>query len=168
MENAFHTLQAATGEELLDKLKAASPSFFEQVVVKLLLAMGYGGTAGAGFATGRSGDGGIDGVIKEDKLGLDVVAIQAKKWENSVGRPIVQAFVGSMDYIKAKKGVIITTSTFSRDALDFVERIEGKKVVLIDGQKLTELMLEHDVGVTPIRVYKLREVSQDFFSEDEG
>lgn len=168
IEESLQALEAATADELLDRLKASSSGFFEQVVVKLLLAMGYGGTTGEGLATGRSGDGGIDGVIKEDKLGLDVVSIQAKRWEGSVGRPIVQAFVGSMDYIRAKKGVIITTSAFSRDAVDFVEKIEGKKVVLVDGPRLTELMLSYDVGVATTKVYKVKEVSNDFFSEDEG
>lgn len=168
IEESVQALEVATADELLDRLKTSSPAFFEQIVVKLLLAMGYGGTTGQGFATGKSGDGGIDGVIQEDKLGLDVVSIQAKRWEASVGRPIVQAFVGSMDYIRAKKGVIITTSAFSRDAVDFVEKIEGKKVVLVDGQRLTQLMLDHDVGVTITKVYKLKEVSSDFFSEDDG
>ncbi len=168
IEESLGSLETATADELLDRLKAASPTFFERAVVRLLLAMGYGGTTGEGLATGKSGDGGIDGVIKEDRLGLDVVSIQAKRWENSVGRPVVQAFVGSMDYIRAKKGVIITTSTFSRDAIDFVEKIEGKKVVLIDGQKLTALMLDYDVGVTTTKVYRVKEVSQDFFSEEEA
>ena len=123
------------------------PGFFEGVVVKLLMAMGYGGVAGQGTVTGRSGDGGIDGVIRQDKLGLDVVCIQAKRWEGPVGRPVIQGFVGSMDYIRARKGVIMTTSTFTKDGLDFVDRIEGKKVVLIDGGRLAELMIEHDLGV---------------------
>jgi len=101
-------------------------------------------------------------------LGLDVVCIQAKRWDGTVGRPVVQGFVGSMDYIRARKGVIITTSQFTRDALDFVERIEGKKVVLIDGDRLAEFMIDYGVGVTTTKVYELREVSNDFFEEDEG
>ena len=118
--------------------------------------------------TGKAGDAGIDGVIKEDKLGLDVVCLQAKRWEGPVGRPVVQAFVGSLDYIRARKGVILTTSSFTRDAREFIERIEGKKVVLIEGAQLAELMLDHGVGVTTTKVYELREVSNDFFDEDEG
>jgi restriction system protein len=130
--------------------------------------MGYGSVAEDTEVMGKPGDGGVDGVIREDKLGLDVVYIQAKRWEGSVGRPIIQGCVGSMDYIRAKKGVIFTTSQFTKDALDFVDRIEGKKVVLIDGAKLVALMVEHNVGVTSTRVYELKEVSNDFFDEDEG
>jgi len=168
MDASFNTLRKATAEELLAKLKACSPSFFERVVVRLLQAMGYGGVTGEASVTGKSGDGGIDGIIKEDKLGLDVVCIQAKRWDGSVGRPVIQGFVGSMDYVRAKKGVILTTSQFTKDALDFVDRIEGKKVVLIGGPKLADLMIEHNVGVNPTKLYELKEVSNDFFDEDEG
>jgi restriction system protein len=168
MDASFNTLRKATAEDLLVRLHACSPAFFEQVVVRLLRAMGYGGVTGDASVTGKRGDGGIDGIIKEDKLGLDVVCIQAKRWEDSVGRPVIQGFVGSMDYIRAKKGVILTTSQFTKDALDFVDRIEGKKVVLIGGEKLASLMIEHNVGVIPTKVYELKEVSNDFFDEDEG
>ncbi|MFM8273477.1 MAG: restriction endonuclease [Gemmata sp.] len=168
LDESYTTLRKATVEELLSRLKTTSPGFFEEVVVRLLRAMGYGGVTGEGTVTGKSGDGGIDGVIKEDKLGLDVVCLQAKRWENSVGRPTIQQFVGSMDYIRARKGVIITTSQFTRDATEFVDRIEGKKVVLIDGVMLAELMLDHNVGVTRTKVYELKEVSNDFFDEDDG
>ena len=137
-------------------------------MVKLLQAMGYGGVTGEALVTGRSGDAGIDGIIKEDKLGLDVVCIQAKRWEGTVGRPVIQGFVGSMDFVRARKGVILTTSQFSRDALEFVDRIEGKKVVLIDGSQLADLMIDHNVGVLPTKMYELKEVSNDFFDEDEG
>jgi restriction system protein len=130
--------------------------------------MGYGGVTGDASVTGKSGDGGIDGIIKEDKLGLDVVCLQAKRWDGSVGRPVIQGFVGSMDYIRAKKGVILTTSQFTHEARDFVYRIEGKKVVLIDGPELVDLMIEHNVGVKLTKVYDLKEVSNDFFDEDEG
>jgi restriction system protein len=168
LDASFNTLRKATADDLLAKLKECSAGFFEQVVVRLLWAMGYGGVTGDAAVLGRPGDGGIDGIIKEDKLGLDVVCIQAKRWEGSVGRPIVQGFVGSMDYIRAKKGVILTTSHFTKDAVEFVDRIEGKKVVLIDGPKLTDLMIEHNVGVKLAKVYELKEVSNDFFDEDEG
>src|ERR1700733_15107392 len=113
-------------------------------------------------------NGGVDGLIKEDKLGLDVVCLQAKRWEGTVGRPVVQGFVGSMDYVRARKGVILTTSSFSREAVDYVDWIEGKKVVLIGGERLAELMIEHGVGVATTQVYELKEVSNDFFDEDEG
>jgi restriction system protein len=168
IDNAYKSLRQATAEDLLSKLKACSPAFFESVVVRLLMAMGYGGVAGHGTVTGKSGDGGIDGVIKQDKLGLDVVCIQAKRWDGPVGRPIIQGFVGSMDYIRAKKGVIITTSTFTKDASDFVERIEGKKVVLIGGDQLADRMIEHGLGVTTTKTYEIKDVSNDFFDESEG
>jgi restriction system protein len=168
LDASFNTLQKATAEELLVRLKACSPGFFEQVVTRLLLAMGYGGVTGNATVTGKSGDGGIDGIIKEDKLGLDVVCIQAKRWEGSVGRPIIQGFVGSMDYVRGRKGVILTTSQFTKDARDFVDRIEGKKVVLIGGAELAKLMIEHNVGVNLTKVYELKEASNDFFDEDEG
>ncbi len=168
IDGAYNSLRQATTDDLLSRLKTCSPSFFESVVVRLLVAMGYGGVAGHGMVTGKPGDGGIDGVIKQDKLGLDVVCIQAKRWEGSVGRPIIQGFVGSMDYIRARKGVIITTSTFTKDAVDFVDRIEGKKVVLIDGDQLAGLMIEHNLGVLTTKTYELKEVSNDFFDEADG
>jgi len=163
-ETSFESLQKALAEELLGRLQESSPEFFEHIVVKLLQAMGYG----EGRVTNYSHDGGIDGVINEDKLGLDVVCIQAKRWQGTVSRPTVQAFVGSMDMIRAKKGVIISTANFSRDAIDFVDRIEGKRVVLINGQHLAQLMIDYDVGVSTIGTYKLKEVSNDFFEEEDG
>jgi restriction system protein len=168
IDTAFRTLSQATADDLLSRLKTCSPTFFEHVVVMLLMAMGYGGIAGEGDVTGKSGDGGIDGVIKQDKLGLDVVCIQAKRWDGPVGRPVIQSFVGSMDLYRARKGVILTTSNFTKDGQDFVHRIEGKKVVLIDGEKLADLMIEHNLGVTTTKTYELKEVSNDFFDEDEG
>lgn len=163
---SFEALRKATAEELLERLRKCSPGFFEIVVVQLLQALGYGATGDA-LVTGKSGDAGIDGIIKEDKLGLDVVCVQAKRWDSNVGRPIIQAFVGSMDFVRARKGVVITTSSFSRDAEDYVHRIEGKKVVLIDGTTLAKLMIEHDVGVNVIKRFEIKEVSNDFFEEDE-
>ena len=168
IDAAYKSLRQATAEDLLSKLKTCSPPFFESVVVRLLMAMGYGGVAGHGTVTGKSGDGGIDGVIKQDKLGLDVVCIQAKRWEAPVGRPVIQGFVGSMDYVRARKGVILTTSTFTKDAGDYVERIEGKKVVLINGDQLADFMIDHGLGVTTTKTYEIREVSNDFFDESEG
>jgi len=168
IDASYKSLRQATTEEMVSRLKSCSPSFFESVVVRLLMAMGYGGVAGHGTVTGKSGDAGIDGVIKQDKLGLDVVSIQAKRWDGPVGRPVVQGFVGSMDYIRARKGVIMTTSAFTKDAVDFVDRIEGKKVVLIDGDQLAGLMIEHGLGVITTKTYELKEVSNDFFDESEG
>jgi restriction system protein len=168
IDAAHKSLRQATTEDLLSKLKTCSPAFFESVVVRLLMAMGYGGVAGQGTVTGKSGDGGIDGVIKQDKLGLDVVALQAKRWDGPVGRPVIQGFVGSMDYIRARRGVILTTSTFTKDAVDFVERIEGKKVVLINGDQLADFMIDHGLGVTTTKTYEIKEVSNDFFDENDG
>ncbi len=155
-------------DELLTRLKTGSPAFFERAVLKLLTAMGYVLTGDAQL-TGQSGDGGIDGVIREDKLGLDIVCVQAKRYaETSVGRPTIQQFSGSMDGVKAKKGVILTTSSFSREAIAFVDRIEGKRVVLIDGDELAELMIRHNVGVATTETYELKSISGDFFDEDEA
>ena len=166
IEFAYEQSRQSTKIELLSRLKICTPGYFERIVVDLLIRMGYGGIAGKGEVTQLSNDGGIDGIINQDKLGLDVVSIQAKRWDTTVGRPIVQGFVGSMDYIRAKKGVILTTSKFSREAEDFVEKIEGKKVVLIDGDELTELMIDHNLGVSVKKTYELKEVSNDFFEED--
>ena len=137
IDSAYRTLRAVLAKELLEKVRASSPQFFEEFVVRLLVAMGYGGSlTDAGQRIGRSGDGGVVGIIKEDRLGLDVVCIQAKRWESTVGRPVVQAFVGSMEMYRARKGVLLTTSSFSTDAEDYVNRIESRKLVLINGETL--------------------------------
>jgi restriction system protein len=143
-----------------------SPAFFERVVVELLVKMGYGGSrADAGKAIGRSGDGGIDGIIKEDKLGLDVVYIQAKRWDNNpVGRPDVMQFAGALQAQRANKGIFITTSRFTDDARNYVSQI-GSKIVLIDGEQLTGLMIEHDVGVSTVSLYPVKKVDSDYFEE---
>ncbi len=167
IERSHEALRQATLEELLIRLKGNSPAFFERAVVRLLRAMGYG-ISGDASVTGASHDGGIDGIIREDKLGLDSVCVQAKRWEGTVGRPVVQQFVGSMDVERSRKGVIITTSTFSREAIDYINRIEGKKVVLIDGPRLAELMIEYNVGVIVTKVYEIKDISNDFFDEEEG
>ena len=139
---------------------------FEQLVVELLLKMGYGGSRqDAGSAIGRAGDGGIDGIIKEDKLGLDVIYIQAKRWASTVGRPEIQAFVGSLEGHRANKGVFLTTSHFSPDAKDYVSRI-GKKIVLIDGEQLSDMVIDHDVGVTVEDSYVVKRIDSDYFSEE--
>lgn len=138
------------GQELLERIAQCSPRFFERLVVDLLVAMGYGGSRqDAGQAVGRSGDGGVDGIIKEDRLGLDTVCVQAKRWDAPVGWPVVQAFAGSLDGHRARKGVLITTSRFTLDAVEYVNRIE-KKVVLIDGEQLAQLMIDHGIGVVDL------------------
>lgn len=163
IERVFSVLRNELADQLLSEIKSRPPSFFEKVVVDLLLAMGYGGTwHGAGRVVGRSGDGGIDGTIMEDKLGLDIVYVQAKRWENTVGRPAVQAFAGSLEGVRARKGVMITTSTFSEDARTYVTQIE-KKIVLIDGAQLADLMIEHGAGVVVRQSYVLKKLDVDYF-----
>lgn len=153
-------------EEVLERLLLSSPDFFERAVVDLLVAMGYGGSRrDAAEAVGRSGDGGIDGVIKEDRLGLDVVLIQAKRWDGSVGRPLVQAFAGALDGHGASKGVLITTSSFTRDAVAYAERIT-KRIILLDGALLAQLMVEHNVGVTEGARYVVKSIDSDYFDEE--
>ncbi len=166
LETAYENLRDELAEELLGKLKKVSPVFFERIVVELLVKMGYGGSrADAGKAIGRSGDGGIDRIIKEDKLGLDVVYIQAKRWEDSpVGRPAVMQFAGALQAQKASKGIFITTSRFTDDARSYVSQI-GSKIVLIDGEQLANLMIEHDVGVSTVSVYPVKKIDNDYFEE---
>lgn len=160
---AYREIREALGADLLDQVRQATPHFFERLVIDLLVAMGYGGSRDdAGLAVGRSGDGGIDGIIKEDRLGLDVVYIQAKRWENPVGRPIVQAFAGSLDGERARKGVLITTSRFTPDAQEYVRRIE-KRIVLIDGEQLATYMIDFGIGVTDVTTLQIRRIDQDYF-----
>lgn len=163
---SYRTLRAQLADDLLQRLRTGSPSFFEQVVVDLLVAMGYGGSRpSVAKAIGKSGDEGIDGIINEDKLGLDVVYIQAKRWVSAVGSPVVHAFIGSLEGKKASKGVLITTSTFTKDAQEFVGRI-GKRVVLINGEELAEFMIDHDVGVTVADTYIIKRIDSDYFEEE--
>ncbi|MBC7817567.1 MAG: restriction endonuclease [Planctomycetaceae bacterium] len=167
LEAGYQSLHDALIEEIIEQVKRCSPQFFERLAVKLLVAMGYGGSlADAGQVVGRTGDGGIDGIIKEDELGLDVLYIQAKRWESTVGRPDVAAFAGSMERFHARKGVLITTATFSKDAEDYITRIE-RKIVLVDGQRMAELMIAHNVGVTVMQTYEIKRIDSDFFAEEE-
>ena len=165
LDSAALSLQQSLADDLLDKLKTVSPSFFERIVVDLLVAMGYGGSVkDAGKTIGKSGDGGVDGIIKEDKLGLDTIYIQAKRWEANVGRPEIQKFAGALQGFRAKKGVFITTSSYSNDAMDFVKNIDSK-IVLIDGAELSRLMIEYGVGVGVQRVVKVMRIDGDYFEE---
>ncbi len=160
----YRTLQASLSAEVLDRVKTMSPEFFEQLVVDLLVAMGYGGSRSeAGQRVGQSGDGGIDGIINEDRLGLDVVYIQAKRWNASVGAPTVREFSGSLDMQGARKGVLITTGIFTKDAIDTADRLQ-KKIVLIDGERLTQLMIEFNIGVTARETYVIKKIDEDYFS----
>jgi restriction system protein len=165
LEAAHARIEASLASEVLARVKAGSPAFFEGLVVELLLKMGYGGSrADAGQAIGKAGDEGIDGVISEDRLGLDIVYLQAKRWEGSVGRPEIQKFVGALHGKRAKKGVFITTGSFSSDAAAYVEHIDPK-VVLIDGRRLAELMIDFEVGVTTARTFHVKRVDSDYFEE---
>ena len=160
---AYGKLRGNLEAEILAQVKAASPSFFERLVIDLLVAMGYGGSRqDAGRAVGRSGDGGIDGIIKEDRLGLDVIYVQAKRWEGVVGRPEIQKFVGALQGQRASKGVFLTTSGFSREAIQYASGINSK-VILIDGERLASLMVDHDVGVAAVGVYKIKKIDSDYF-----
>ncbi len=163
LESAYERLRSEIAAELLQTLRASDPSLFENIVVELLVKMGYGGSRkDAGKAIGRSGDEGIDGVIKEDHLGLDSIYIQAKRWEATVGRPEIQKFAGALQGQRARKGIFITTSEFSREAQDYVSRIDSK-IVLIDGKSLARLMIDFNVGVTSVATYEVKKIDSDYF-----
>lgn len=162
---AYEDIRQTLTKEILEQVMAASPAFFEALVVDVLVKMGYGGTrADAGQAVGRSGDGGIDGIIKEDRLGLDIIHIQAKRWEGQVGRPEIQKFAGALQGRRARKGVFITTSTFSGEAVEYAANIDSK-IILIDGAKLADLMIDFNVGVTAFATYELKRIDADYFVE---
>lgn len=165
IETAYQRARAGLAAELLQTIKECSSEFFERLVVDLLVKMGYGGTRkDAGRAIGKSGDGGIDGIINEDRLGLDVVYIQAKRWDStSVGRPEIQKFAGALQGQRARKGIFLTTSTFSRDAHDFASRIDSK-IVLMDGETIAQLMIDYGVGVNTVATYELKRIDSDYFS----
>lgn len=163
LEDSYTTLRSNLADELLSNIAKCSPKFFENLVVDLLVGMGYGGSIiDAGQTIGKSGDGGIDGIIKEDKLGLDVIYIQAKRWEGPVGAKEIRNFVGALAGQKANKGVFITTSCFTKDAINFVQQIQ-QKVILIDGQQLAQLMIDYDIGVSLEKAYHVKRVDHDFF-----
>lgn len=167
MEAANDEIRATLADEILTAVKDQSPTFFEELVVRVIVKMGYGGTLrDAGQALGRSGDGGVDGIIKEDRLGLDTIYLQAKRYrEGNVGRPEVQAFVGALQGFRARKGIFITTSSFAKTAEEYVKHIDTK-VVLIDGQTLADYMIDFGVGVTTVNTYEVKRLDSDFFVED--
>jgi restriction system protein len=167
MGTAFQNIKNTLADEILDKIRNVSPTFFEKLVVDLLVKMGYGGSIkDAGKAIGKTGDEGIDGTIKEDKLGLDVIYIQAKRWKdgNIVGRPELHKFVGALAGQGAKKGIFITASTFSKDAIEYTPKNETK-IILIDGTQLAELMIEYNVGVSHQQIYEIKKIDNDYFEE---
>ena len=164
LEEAYQTIRENLVSEILSLLKSSSPIFFEKVVVEVLVKMGYGGSRkDAGQAIGRSGDEGIDGIIKEDRLGLDIIYIQAKRWENTVPRPEIQKFAGALQGKRARKGIFITTSEFSNGSHEYVSAIDSK-IILIDGQQLAQLMIDFGVGVSTDAVYELKRLDSDYFT----
>ncbi len=166
IEEAYENLRDNLTGEILSQFKESSPSFFEKVVVEVLVKMGYGGSRkDAGEAIGKSGDEGIDGIIKEDRLGLDIIYIQAKKWENTVSRPEIQKFAGALQGKRAKKGIFITTSGFSQGCKEYVSSIDSK-IILIDGQHLSQLMIDYNVGVSTDVIYELKRIDTDYFTEE--
>ena len=166
LQAAYQTLRNSVASDLLDQVRRSSPAFFERLVVDVLVAMGYGGSrTEAGQAIGHAGDEGIDGIIKEDRLGLDIIYIQAKRWENTVGRPEVQRFAGALQGKRARKGVFITTSSFSREARDYADNIDTK-VILITGTRLAELMIDYGVGVTTDATYEVNRIDADYFDDE--
>jgi restriction system protein len=168
LEMAYQKIRKSLASELISKVVELSPAFFERLVVELLVKMGYGGSIkDAGKAMGKSGDEGIDGTIKEDKLGLDIIYIQAKRWKpgNVVGRPEIQKFVGALAGQGAKKGIFITTSNFTKEALDYTPRNETK-IVLIDGEQLAQLMIDYNLGCTSQQTYEVKKLDSDYFGEE--
>jgi len=167
LQKAYLNIRNDLASEILDKVKTNTPDFFEDLVVDLMVAMGYGGSrVDAGESIGKSGDEGIDGIIKEDRLGLDVIYLQAKRWDGSVGRPELQKFVGALHGKRAKKGVFITTGVFTKDAIEYVKTIDPR-VILIDGKKLTEYMMDFNLGVTTSSTYEIKKIDSDYFQDED-
>lgn len=165
IEASYQTIRTNLATELLQQIKSCSPGFFESLVVEVLVKMGYGGTRkDAGAVLGRSGDEGIDGVINEDRLGLDKIYIQAKRWEGTVSRPEIQKFVGALLGKQARKGIFITTSDFSKQARDYASAIESS-VVLVDGELLADFMIDHNVGTSVESLYEVKRIDSDYFDE---
>lgn len=167
LDTSYQSLRQNLAQEILERIKNNPPKFFENLVVDLLIAMGYGGSRkDAGQAIGQVGDGGIDGIIKEDKLGLDTIYLQAKRWEGTVSGPTVQGFAGALMGRKARKGILITTSNFSRQAIEYASSLDNLKIILIDGEQLAQLMIDHDVGVTEESRYIVKKIDLDYFSDE--
>jgi restriction system protein len=165
LEQAYQSLRSELAAEILSQIKQSPPSLFERLVVELVVKMGYGGSRkDAGQAIGKSGDEGIDGISKEDRLGLDIIYLQAKRWAATVGRPEIQKFAGALQGQRARKGIFITTSDFSREALEYAAKIESK-IVLIDGEQLAQMLIDHNIGVTPVSNFEIKKIDSDYFSE---
>lgn len=165
LEYAYQKLHSELSKELLDIVKSCSPEFFERLVIDLLITMGYGGSRKeAGQAMGKSGDGGIDGIINEDKLGLDVIYLQAKRWDNVVPVKEIRDFTGALASKKAKKGIFITTSSFPKSVYEFVGQVEYK-IILIDGERIANLMIDHSIGLSTVNTYHVKIIDSDYFEE---
>src|SRR5262249_2664461 len=165
-QKAYENIRNDLAGQILKQIMSNSSQFFERLVVDLMVAMGYGGfPGGAGKSVGKTGDEGIDGIIKEDRLGLDVVYLQAKRWDGTVGRPEIQRFVGALHGRRARKGVFITTSKFSDEAVRYLEAIDPK-VILIDGRTLAELMIDYGIGTTTTATYQVKRIDSDYFAEE--
>lgn len=166
LQKAYQSIRNELAGEMLDRIKTNSPSFFESLVIDLMVAMGYGGSrSDAGQSIGQTGDEGIDGIIKEDRLGLDVIYLQAKRWDGTVGRPEIQKFVGALHGKRARKGVFITTGRFSDEAYDYVKSIDPK-VILIDGKSLANYMIDFNLGTSTSVIYEIKRIDSDYFTED--
>ena len=167
MVPAFDEIKSSLASESLNHVKEQSPQVFEKMVVQLLMAMGYGGSLeDAGTVTQLSHDEGIDGIIKEDKLGLDAIYIQAKRYDKGfVGRPEIQKFVGALSGQGATKGIFITTSSFTKEAMEFKSKAVGVKMVLVDGEQLCNLMIDYNIGVSPKQTFEIKRIDTDFFDE---
>ncbi len=165
--DAYKDLRAVLEDDLRQRLHVLDPAFFEQIVLDVLRAMGYGAaTPHGGLRVGGSGDGGIDGIIYEDRLGLDMIYVQAKRWQGTVGSQLMRDFVGALVGKQANKGIFITTSTFTRDATDYIERVP-QKVILIDGERLVALMFDYNVGVTTAQSFVVKKIDLNYFSDDD-
>ena len=166
LEYGYQKIRDDLANEILTNIKQCSSAFFETLVIELLVKMGYGGSrAEAGKTVGKSGDGGIDGIIKEDRLGLDIIYIQAKRWDNTVGRPEIQKFAGALQGQRAKKGIFITTANFSNGAIEYVSKIDSK-IVLIDGEQLASYMIDFNIGVGKVATYEIKKIDSDYFIEE--
>jgi restriction system protein len=166
LQKAYQSIRNDLAGEIVERIKSNTPSFFEKLVVDLMVAMGYGGSrVDAGKSVGQSGDEGIDGIIKEDRLGLDVIYLQAKRWEGTVGRPEIQKFVGALHGKRAKKGVFITTGKFSEEAREYVRSIDPK-VILLDGKDLAQYMIDFDLGTSKSVTYEIKKIDSDYFTEE--
>lgn len=167
IEKGVIRIQHELRGEVLDRVKQLPPEGFEQLVLRLLVGMGYGGSMADVQGVARGADGGVDGVVNQDHLGLDRIYIQAKRWEGSVGRPVIQGFVGALAGVGASKGVIMTTSTFAQPAQEYVRTLTDRRIVLVDGQRMSDLMLKHGIGVSTKQTFTIQKMDEDFFLEFE-